>query len=87
MAKKDADEPKQDDEQANLNLYSYMAHFVGEKLKIRPNEILDGWTVPELIVAYGYYVNEIAQKNFSIWESTKQGEMPKKYYVRFYNGE
>lgn len=64
-----------------------MAHFVGEKLKIRPNEILDEWTVPELIVAYGYYVNEIAQRNFSMWETTKQGEMPKKYYVRFYDGE
>lgn len=67
-------------------MYSHMAHFVGKTLNIRPNDILDGWGVPELIVAYGEYVNEIALENYSTWEATKHGEMPKKYFVRFYSG-
>ena len=37
-----------------------MAHYVGKELHIRPNEILDTWGVPELIVAYGEYANETA---------------------------
>lgn len=65
-----------------------MAHFVAEKLMIRPNEILDSWGVPELIVAYGYYANEISLENYRYWESgDKKRAMPKKYNVKFYTGE
>lgn len=46
-----------------------MAHYVGKVLGIRPNEILDTWGVPELIVAYGQYANEVTYKNFKEWES------------------
>lgn len=63
-----------------------MAHFVGKKLKIRPSEILDTWSVSELIVAFGKYANELAQQNYSSWEINKKGEPPRKYVVRFYKG-
>lgn len=64
-----------------------MAHFVGKILHIRPNEIMDTWGVPELIVAYGQYANEIADENFHVWQSHQKGApeppMPKRYVVRF----
>ena len=41
-----------------------MAHYVGKTLNIRPNEILDTWGVPELIVAFGQYANEVAAQNY-----------------------
>lgn len=69
-------------------MYTHMAFFVGEKLHIRPNVILDTWGVPELIVSYGYYSNEVTLENYSYWESSKkEGKMPKKYNVKFYTGE
>ena len=65
-----------------------MAHFVGKQLHIRPSEILDTWSVPELIVAYGQYANEIADENFRSWKAStdrRKGTppMPKRYVVRF----
>ncbi len=66
-----------------------MAHFVGKILSIRPNEILDNWGVPELIVAYGQYANEIADENFRSWDSmhgsgkdVKTPPRPPRYVVR-----
>lgn len=65
-----------------------MAHFVAEKLHMRPNTILDTWAAPELIVAYGHYSNEVSLENYRYWESgTKEGKMPKQYNVKFYTGE
>lgn len=72
-----------------FDLYVSMAHFVGKTLKIRPNEILDGWGVPELVVAYGHYANEITSQNFEQWKSLdtktriKVGK-PSQYAVRFH---
>lgn len=69
-----------------------MAHFVAKELHIRPNEIMDNWGVPELIVAYGYYANDISIKNYNEWSSldaktrAKQ-ERPDKYIVKFYSPE
>lgn len=65
-----------------------MAHFVGKMLHIRPNEILDTWGVPELIVAYGEYVNEIADRNYRQWkdldaQTRAKVTRPPKYLVRF----
>lgn len=61
-----------------------MAHAVGKILHIRPNEILDEWCVPELIVAYGEYTNEMADKNYREWKAYgKKGEAPARYVVRF----
>lgn len=69
-----------------------MAHYVGRILHIRPNEILDTWGVPELIVAFGEYSNEDADKNYREWkslstETRQKTDMPPKYVVRFYDGE
>lgn len=55
---------------------------------MRPNDILDGWGVPELIVAYGQYANEIADENYQSWKSTHRPKgweppEPKRYIVRF----
>lgn len=78
-----------DDYFANLNLYSQMAHFVGKVLHIRPNEILDTWGVPELIVAYGQYANEISRQNYEEWKSLDAEARGKigvvdEYAVEFY---
>lgn len=66
-----------------------MAHFVGKTLHIRPNEILDTWGVPELVVAFGFYADEITLNNYEQWKEmapsirSKQAP-PKKYLVEFY---
>lgn len=63
-----------------------MAHYVGKELHIRPNDILDGWGVPELIVAYGEYANETAYQNYMEYHYTHTDEQPpapSKYVVRF----
>lgn len=66
-----------------------MAHFVGKQLHIRPNEILDTWGVPELIVAYGQYANEIADENHRSWKASRpkpkglEPPEPRRYAVRF----
>ena len=63
-----------------------MAHYVGKELRIRPNEILDTWGVPELIVAYGEYANETAYENYMqhhYMNSEEKPPAPKKYAVRF----
>ena len=65
-----------------------MAHYVGKELSIRPSSILDEWGVPELLIAYGEYVNELADKNYKQWENMDvQVRMkipkPPKYYVQF----
>lgn len=69
-------------------MYASMAHYVAKVLHIRPKEILDEWNVPELIVTYGSYANEQAQKNFAEWDAmdTKQKlkvERPSQYAVKF----
>lgn len=67
-----------------------MAHFVGKTLHIRPSTILDTWGVPELIVAYGYYVDEISQENYEQWkhmDAKDRGAPPKEYAVEFYSVE
>lgn len=73
---------------AGFSIYTHMAHFVGKILHIRPNEILDTWGVPELIVAYGEYANELADRNYRQWkdlspETRSKTEKPPKYIVRF----
>lgn len=65
-----------------------MAHYVGKELGIRPGEILNEWGVPELLVAYGEFVNELAEKNYRQWESLDvqirmKHPRPPKYYVQF----
>ena len=67
-----------------------MAHYVAKVLHQRPNDILDTWGVPELIVAFGEYANEEAERNYGEWKSlaTEQrakGERPERYIVRFWN--
>lgn len=64
-----------------------MAHYVGKVLHIRPNEILDTWGVPELVVAYGEYANEVSQENYEEWkhlDAKSRGAKPDKYIVKFY---
>ena len=68
-----------------------MAHYVGKLLHIRPNEILDTWGVPELLVAFGEYANESADKNFKEWAAidpkNRKGKAPPKYIVQFIEPE
>lgn len=66
-----------------------MAHFVGKTLCIRPNDILDTWGVPELVVAYGHYANEITSQNYEQWKgldskTRMKVEKPSQYGVLFY---
>lgn len=74
---------------AHFDLYNHMAYFVAKVLHIRPGEILDTWSAPELTVAYGHYANEISRKNYETWasyDSSIRGkiERPEKYNVKFY---
>lgn len=67
-----------------------MAHFVAHELHIRPNDVLDTWGVPELIVAFGQYANEKSSRNYEEWkqldsESRAKVEQPNKYTVYFEN--
>jgi len=69
-----------------------MAHYVAKMLKLRPNEILDGWGVPELIVAYGQYANEESYNNFLQWKNLsskdqKSVKKPDECHVKFYAPE
>lgn len=75
---------------AKFNIYTSMAHYVAKVLHQRPNDILDKWGVPELIVAFGEYANEEAEKSYQEWknlptESRMKVEKPKRYVVRFFN--
>ena len=67
-----------------------MAHYVARVLKQRPNDILDHWGVAELVVAFGHYANEDADKNYQEWkslhaENRAKVEKPSPYTVRFFN--
>lgn len=67
-----------------------MAHYVAKVLHIRPNEILDTWGVPELIVAFGQYANEDSNQNYEDWkhldsEARSKITQPSKYIVYFEN--
>lgn len=50
-----------------------MAYFVAKELGMRPTDILNTWTVEELMVAYGHYIN--AKSNEYV-ESVPQKEWP-----------
>lgn len=55
---------------------------------MRPSEILDSWSVAELIVAYGEYANEIADRNYKEWQhldikSRSKYDRPPKFFVQF----
>ena len=67
-----------------------MAHYVARILHQRPNDILDKWGVPELIVAFGEYANEDSEKQYQEWrslptETRTRVEKPNRYAVRFFN--
>ena len=67
-----------------------MAHYVAKVLHQRPNDILDTWGVPELIVAFGEYANEQATQNFADWKSLDQKtrattKKPSEYIAYFHN--
>lgn len=67
-----------------------MAHYVAKVLHQRPNDILDKWGTAELIVAFGEYANEEAEKNYQEWrglssEQRAKFEKPSRYHVRFLN--
>lgn len=64
-----------------------MAHYVGKVLHIRPNTILDEWGVPELLVAYGEYINEVSGEVYEQWrhmDAKDRGKKPDRYAVKFY---
>ena len=67
-------------------MYSAMAHYVGKTLHIRPMDILTKWGVPELIVAFGEYANEVANESYQMWkrqDPKNRGEKPRKRVVWF----
>lgn len=68
-----------------------MAHYVGKLLHIRPNTILDEWGVAELLIAFGEYANEAADKNYKEWAAIdpqhRKGKTPPRYIVQFMEPE
>ncbi len=73
---------------AKLGLYQSMVHYVAKTLKLDPNEIFDGWSVPQLIITYGVYAN---QESYRIHQeiksmnatSKKKQKVPAMYAVKF----
>lgn len=66
-----------------------MAHYVAKVLHIRPSEILDTWSAPELYVAFGEYSNEQSAQQYADWksldsEARQKVERPRKYAVYFH---
>lgn len=69
-----------------------MAHYLAKKLHQRPSIILDEWSTPEVIVAYGQYMNEEYERNYNEWKNLPTKERakyppPPKYAVRFYGDD
>ena len=90
MEKEEETESRAKDYFANLEIYTHMAHYVAKELHMRPNEILDTWCVPEMIVAFGQYANEHSNQNYEDWkhlDSETRGKIaqPSKYIVYFEN--
>ena len=80
------EEPKEQTYNAELNLYVSMAHYVAKTLYLDPNIILDQWSVPGLIVAFGEYANEATHQAYEQWKSNphrKLADKPKEYIVQF----
>lgn len=76
---------------AELSIYANMAYFVAKVLHIRPNEILDEWCAPELIVTFGEYANEQTQQNYADWKNLdpkQRASIPKPpEYIVYFHGE
>lgn len=73
-----------------MDIYVHMAHYVAHELHLRPNDVLDTWGVPELVVAFGHYANEQSNKNYEEWkhldaENRSKVQQPSKYIVYFEN--
>lgn len=65
-----------------------MAYFVAKVLHMRPSTILNEWTTPELIVAYGHYANEVTSENYENWKNLdpktrSKHKKPREYAVKF----
>lgn len=75
---------------AKFDLYESMAHYVAKVLHQRPNDILDTWGVPELIVAFGEYANQQSRENYEQWKTLDskmraQIARPNEYAVYFHD--
>ena len=73
-------------------MYTTMAHYVAKVLHQRPNDILDKWCVPELIVAFGEYANEESEQSYENWkqldaQTRAKTPKPNQYAVYFHYGE
>lgn len=73
---------------AKFNLDNQMAYYVAKVLHMRPLDILNNWTSPELIVAYGHYANQVTSENYENWKNldTKtrsKHPKPSEYAVKF----
>lgn len=88
MAHTDSEKEEEENYFADMNRYTGMAHAVAKMLYMRPNDILDDWCAPELIIAYGQYANEIADKNYREWkalshETRVKVPRPERFFVQF----
>lgn len=55
-----------------------MAHYLAKELKMRPYDILNDWTVEEVMVAYGEYANIKSKEH---WEMTSPKDRAKKHML------
>lgn len=71
-----------------LHYYTQMAMDVGKILKKRPNEILETWGVAELIVTWGYYMDEKIKESYETYKNLDAKERgkqknPMQYMIKF----
>lgn len=92
ITEEEDDEQKSETYFAKMNIYNSMAHFVAKTLHLRPLQILTEWGVPELLVAYGHYADEITSRNLEEWKALdaavrNKTKRPQEYQVKFYSVE
>ena len=51
-----------------------MAYFVAKELHLRPREVLEDWSCPELLVAYAHYANAHSQENFEMLDKKERSK-------------
>jgi len=71
-----------------LDIYHSMSYFVSEKLGLRPNDVIDNWYVPELIVTFGMMANKESYTSYKQWEGLseeqkRETKKPNKHVVIF----
>lgn len=77
----------------NFDIWHQMAYSVAKELHLRPSDVLMNWGCEELLVAFGFYMNQHASESYQEYKSldastkAKVNPKPKEYVVKFVDFE